>query len=143
MNFDWINKNIAVGTEVFEADIPILLSKGFGAVLDMRAEASHNPNKLKSLGIVYKRIPVIDMQVPTIDQMLEGVYFLDDCMANGLKVYVHCKYGRGRSAVMVIAYLIKGGMTPIDAYQLVKERRPEADPTLMQIYGLKQFERVI
>jgi len=143
MNFNWVTKNIALGTEFQEYEIPYLVNSGFGAVLDLRAEACTEARKLRGFGLVYKRIPVMDNCAPSLNQYLEGIVFLDSNINNGDKVYVHCKEGRGRSATMVIAYLIKSGMAPIDAYQLVKERREEANPTLIQVYSLKQFERVI
>lgn len=143
MNFNWITKNIALGTEFADNEIHMLVNNGIGAVLDLRSESYANMMKLKAMGIVYKRIPVMDNFSPNLSQFLDGVEYLDKCMNNGLRVYVHCMAGKGRSAVMVIAYLIKNGMAPIDAYSLVKERRPEANPSLQQILGIKQFERVI
>lgn len=47
-------------------------------------------------------------------------------LAEGKKIYIHCKAGRGRSAMCVLAYLIKyKEMSYDDALALVKKARPQ------------------
>jgi dual specificity MAP kinase phosphatase len=48
---------------------------------------------------------------------------MDECLQKG-SVYVHCRLGRGRAPMVVIAYLISKGLTLETAYQTVYDVRP-------------------
>lgn len=46
----------------------------------------------------------------------------------GRKVYAHCAGGVHRGVTMGAAILIAQGMSPLSAMELIKEKRPQADP---------------
>ena len=49
--------------------------------------------------------------------------------AAGRTVYVHCSIGINRSPTVVIAWLVRhGGLSLDEAWQLVRERRPQVMP---------------
>lgn len=57
--------------------------------------------------------------------------FVDCAKRAGCRVMVHCVAGRSRSATLVIAYLMRSmRMTLIDAFFLVKSRRPIVFPNV-------------
>lgn len=51
--------------------------------------------------------PTLDFQAPALDDLCEGVRVVEGARALNHSVYVHCKAGKGRSATMVAAFLIK------------------------------------
>lgn len=54
----------------------------------------------------------------------EAIEFIDDAMASGGKVLVHCLAGISRSATITIAYLMeRHSMTIEDAIKTVKQNR--------------------
>lgn len=54
------------------------------------------------------QLPVADLTAPTFEQIRDGVNFIDESITSkDSVVYVHCKAGRGRSAVIIAAYMIK------------------------------------
>ncbi|CAG7836178.1 unnamed protein product [Allacma fusca] len=54
----------------------------------------------------------------------EATEFIDNALATGGKVLVHCREGISRSATLVIAYLMmKKGMTAKEAVRLVRNKR--------------------
>lgn len=54
------------------------------------------------------RLSTVDLTgVPTLENLQKGVEFILRHRACGNSVYVHCKAGRSRSAIMVAAYLIQ------------------------------------
>jgi protein-tyrosine phosphatase len=60
----------------------------------------------------------------------------------GRSVLVYCKQGRHRSVAMVCCILIGQGYSADDAMQLVKEKRPAADPGARHIQRrIRKFER--
>lgn len=84
------------------------------------------PAEWREKGVQVHQISAVDYAPLTSQQIEEGVAFLADQLANGETVYVHCKAGRGRSAAIVIAYLMQyQGFTLDDAIAFVKERRPQ------------------
>lgn len=96
------------------------------------------------------RCNVEDSRTPeNIDAFRQKLYptvaFIENQIANGKTVYVHCYWGLMRSATVVAAYLIKTrGMTPEEAKRFVKERRPKALSSLYNYNELLQefYERV-
>lgn len=59
--------------------------------------------------VVHKHIEACDFIGVPPAQLHEGVEFLKERIDEGQRVYVHCKAGRGRSASVVLAYLLKHG----------------------------------
>jgi protein-tyrosine phosphatase len=107
--------------------------------------------QLKQLGIRlvinmrFSRRPVLDtteapiklLWLPTIDspffpmpidKLIQGTRAALDTIRKGGGVYVHCAYGRHRSVVMGACILIAQGMSIQEALELIKKRRPSADP---------------
>jgi len=62
---------------------------------------------------------------PCQEKLKRGVDFILNEMPSTSSVYVHCKAGRTRSATLVGCYLMAStGMTPEEAVQHMKKRRP-------------------
>lgn len=54
-------------------------------------------------------------------------------LAAGDRLLVHCHAGKSRSPAMAIGILVQSGMTPEEAYQQVKQVRPELIPNRLMI----------
>lgn len=81
----------------------------------------------KQYGIAYMAITSPDHQPLNVLKMDRCANFIHDQMNAGKKVYVHCRAGRGRSAMAVAAYLIKyRNYTVEQAENLIKARRRSA-----------------
>lgn len=61
----------------------------------------------KKAGIRQYILPSPDFIPPPFDVLDEGAKILDRHLSNSERVYVHCKSGVGRSASVVLAYLLK------------------------------------
>ena len=69
------------------------------------------------------------------------VSFIHRHVQGGRVVYIHCKAGRGRSTVVLVAYLAQHRQTSVaDAYALVKSRRPHVSLHPKQKRILREFE---
>ena len=91
-------------------------------------------------GVEQMIFPVEDFNRPTPEQFDEACAFLDQHMALGNTVYVHCKAGRGRSCAVVCCYLVHRGMTAEQAMAFVKEHRPHVSLGESQQAAVKAFE---
>ena len=80
----------------------------------------------KKNGIAHKQIQAIDFLPLTPEAIKEGIEYLAESLESGHTVYVHCKAGRGRSAAIVIAYLMQYHELSFDeAFALVQTARPQ------------------
>jgi len=128
MEVTWVSEDIALSGVI---DDYSLLDK-FDIVINCKKEKHDDIEKLTDMGISYFWIPMFDGDAPTIHQM-------DVCLSImrvnlGQRILVHCNEGRGRSAVMVMAYLVVTfGYTVDEAFNLVVKKRP--------IVGLRQPQR--
>jgi rhodanese-related sulfurtransferase len=112
------------GAPTYRRDYQALLTLRITAVLDLRAERSDDIGFLDRHGITHRKIRVPDVTAPNEDALAEAVDWIDAQLADGRTVLVHCAKGRGRSAAVVAAYLMKAdGMSFDEARRLLKSRR--------------------
>eukprot|EP01129_Flabellula_baltica_P010747 TRINITY_DN4578_c0_g1_i1.p1 TRINITY_DN4578_c0_g1~~TRINITY_DN4578_c0_g1_i1.p1 ORF type:complete len:394 (-),score=77.46 TRINITY_DN4578_c0_g1_i1:32-1213(-) len=77
-------------------------------------------------GVTQLHVPTQDFKTLGYDSIQRGVEFIHWNISNGRSTYVHCKAGRGRSALIVMCYLVKyHQMTAEDAYITVKSERQQ------------------
>ena len=65
--------------------------------------------------IQFERLPIRDVDVPTVAQMQRILDTIDDANAAGQAVYVHCLGGKGRTGTVVGCYLARHGLAVGDA----------------------------
>ncbi len=118
----------------FHNDLKALKKEGIGAVLSM-VEPFENHSKgwisspitlsqWKEAGVKQLQIPMEDFGTGPIPDVEKGVEFIRWNVLNNRSVYVHCKAGRGRSALVVMAYLIKyENLSAKQALALVQSQR--------------------
>ena len=109
----------------YPRDYAFLLERGIGAVVDIRAERDDDVAFLTQHNIHYLKLRVPDVSAPPPEVIEAGVAFIQQQMANGRAVYVHCAKGRGRSATLVAGYLMKyEGLDFAGAKALMGQKRP-------------------
>lgn len=85
------------------------------------------PNKWKDAGVKQLQLPTPDFETISTETIEKGVAFIHENIQKGISVYVHCKAGRGRSALIEMCYLIKHqGHTADTAFALIKSQRKQA-----------------
>jgi protein-tyrosine phosphatase len=90
------------------------------------------------------RLPSIDSPFTPIPLFLlrRGVSAALPVLEAGGRVLVYCRAGRHRSVAMMCCILVAQGMTSAEAMELVKARRPRADPHAFYIASrIRAFER--
>jgi len=89
LNLSWITDALAVGGAFRAQDVRRLRAQGVTAILDLRAEASDDPDLLAQHGIEFLRLPTPDTYPPTPEDLDRGVEWVLDRQAAGHKVFVH------------------------------------------------------
>jgi hypothetical protein len=89
----------------------------------------------------YRSLPVLDATAPTDEQLRSAAVWIADGVAVG-PVYVHCALGHGRSACVVIAYLLSVGSvgTAAEGVRLLRSLRPGVRLHPAQLSVLRRFE---
>ena len=106
-----------------ERRIGPLLDAGFNAFLDL-TEAGELPPYEGYLpeGVDYVRRPITDHGVPPDNAfMAEILATLDELLAEGRRVYLHCRAGIGRTGTVVACHLIEQGLAPDAALARLNE----------------------
>ena len=83
-------------------------------------------------------------EAPSVTKLQKGVDFINDIVEKDpeASIYVHCKAGRTRSATLVGCYLMaKNGMTPEEAVEVMRNRRPHILLHTKQWEALREFHQ--
>lgn len=103
----------------------------------------NTPVKLKDWnesGIEMKHIQAVDFLPLKRSEIDEGVEYLNNVLKEGHSIYVHCKAGRGRSATIVIVYLMKYHQLSFEeAFSFVKKQRPQINLNTQQRQAILDY----
>lgn len=124
--FDQITPNLWLGGAPSEQrDYDYIHQQGIRAVVNIRAERADETEFYDKHDITHIRFMVPDVTVPDEDIISDAVAWMKAQIDDGRTVLVHCAKGRGRSATLVAAYLMREeGMTFEEANSLMKSQRP-------------------
>lgn len=129
MNFSLITPDLFIGTTPSTKDYNQLRDLGVRLVINMRFSIAPRPDRhhtpIQTLWLRSIDSPFFPI---AIHKLIRGVQPALDVICSGGKVYAHCAYGRHRGAAMGACLLIAQGMDPYDAMELIKSKRPQADP---------------
>ena len=73
----------------------------------------------------HRRFPIRDFGVPTREQMDEILATVDELLAEGRTVYLHCRGGVGRTGTTVACWHVRHGRTPDEALAVVSPETEE------------------
>jgi dual specificity MAP kinase phosphatase len=110
---------------------------GIKSIIDLRED--HEKSKVSiPHEISYYSFSIKDDSAPESTSFHILASLMDECLQKG-NIYVHCRLGRGRAPMVVIAYLISKGLTLENAYQTVYDVRPYTYLNLIQKKSLYDF----
>lgn len=141
LNMSWVTPQLAVGGRVRPNDIGRLARSGVTAVVDTRSEHQDDEQALGAEGIRLLYLPTPDTHPLTLEDLRRGSEWVNERLAEGDRVLIHCEHGVGRSVLLTAASLVAGGMPAHDAVDLIQRRRWQAAPNHRQIVRLQEFER--
>lgn len=133
-----ITPQLYVGGQHYAKGWHAMQAEGITAIVNLRE--LHHDDLAKGIGGAYHlHLPTRDNTPPTLDDLVRGVRFIAEHIAQGRKVYVHCGVGVGRAPTQAAAYLVSTGMSAREAVRTIKRVRPFIHMTPMQHAQLEAF----
>ncbi len=136
----------------------VFLQAGFNSFVDLTRDNELMPYepflyeqaRIAGADAAYCRFPIRDRGLPSVKTMKAILDELDQLLAEGKKVYLHCWGGVGRTGTVVGCYLVRHGLTGEQALAQLAEwwksspkqslhpRSPETDKQVKFILNWKE-----
>jgi len=137
-----VDDHLILGALPFRYLVKELHGQGVRAVVNTCEEYAGPLREYEQYGIQQLRVPTVDFTIPAPDSVDQAVHFMSDYIDRGETVYVHCKAGRGRSATVVLCWLIHTkGLTPDQAQAYLQAKRPQVVKYLYRRQVVQDFYR--
>ena len=119
-----------------EEDVERLEALSVDAVFNLCEDAEYPEDRrtrvaaaLAEAGIEEHRMPLIDYGGLSADRIEHAVNEIVGLLDDGRRVYLHCRAGWQRSAVIAAAVImVREGQPPLDALSTLRRRKPNAEP---------------
>ena len=105
--WDVVDDTVVMGAMPLPQHAPQLFALGVRGVVNLCEEYEGPLAAYRARGLTQLHLPTIDFTAPSYEHVTRGVAFIREHAARGEKVYVHCKAGRGRSATLVLCWLME------------------------------------
>jgi hypothetical protein len=110
--------------------IAALLQAGFDTFIDLTGPGETVPYEPilrqeaedDGMQIFYQRFAIADYGLPDRQQMQAILDYIDQAIANGRKIYLHCQGGIGRTGTTVGCYLVRHGLSGQQALEQLAAR---------------------
>ncbi len=137
------NKAHAVEIQTLGVGAVCAIIEDFEADLETFMSVPVKESKWSEKGIAYRRFSCPDMTAPSLELIEDAIRWIHERTQEGKKVYIHCKAGRGRSALILICTLIRyQGLSFKEAYDLVSAERSVVTLLPSQQKRIREFEAI-
>lgn len=122
-----------------DEDAEFLEQEGIRVLVSL-TEKPPDGDTLAAHAIEQEHLPIQDYAPPSLDQMATFVALVEEEVARGNPVGVHCTAGLGRSGTMAAAYLVSTGVSADDAITTIRKLRPGSIETSEQEDAVRRFD---
>lgn len=126
-----------VGGQQYRHGLARMAALGIGATLSLREKTDDTARDVALERHLW--LPAMDDTPPTLEQLTQATEFIRQIINEGTGVYVHCMAGVGRAPTTAAAYLVSTGLTPAEAWALIRRARPFIRPKPIQFEQVDRF----
>jgi len=138
VNFSWIRAGKVAGMGMPYANAwDALRQEGIGAVLTLTERAPVGDPE--AAGLRKLHVPLVDFGTPSLEDLDRCVTWIDEQLAEGRAVVVHCFAGLGRTGTVLAAWLVREGLKPEAAVAEIRRLRPGSLETGGQVDAVRRF----
>jgi len=136
-----IEPNLFLACRMSGKHVDLLNDNNIDAILDVTAEFDGLDWTAYQEDYRYLNIPVLDHTSPTPEQLMLGINFIQQQVDDNKNVVVHCALGRGRSVLVVAAYLLakNPSLTVKEALNQINDIRQTARLNKNQMAALQKI----
>ena len=136
----WVTYHLAIAPQPWRHEWPAIHDAGVRCILDLRSQTQDDFQTIESLSMTFRHAPIVDGESPDQETLLELTDWVLDQQSSCGPVLMHCREGRGRSAMIAWAVLVRMGVALPEAYRAVRQARGEAVALSdEQVSALEQF----
>jgi atypical dual specificity phosphatase len=137
---DWIDEGRLLACAYPRRRVALagLAERGVQVIVNLH-ERTHGPTRLAPHGITEIHLPVRDFTAPSPEVLERGVAEIEQALAAGKAVAVHCGGGLGRTGTLLACYLVSQGMSTVDAIARVRRLRPGSIETREQVNAILAY----
>jgi protein-tyrosine phosphatase len=141
MRYSKVTPQIYVGPQIRIPGKRALMNDGIHTSVNMRIEFD---DRSKGFDLPsHCHLPTVDDLAPSMEQLFQGVNFIQREVGAGGKVYIHCTGGIGRAPTMAAAYLISQGDSLEQALERIRTVRPFINLSDEQRRQLDRFAEIM
>eukprot|EP01036_Dinobryon_divergens_P026304 gene26304-34931_t len=113
-----INETLSMGSlPISQSDVRCLREKGVRVVVNLCRESTGPVEEYAKENITQIRLRTPDLCEPSYADVVRGISYARGCLqsqgsSSGGRVFVHCKAGRGRSALFALCFLLASAPPP-------------------------------
>jgi protein-tyrosine phosphatase len=112
------------GERLYGGCYPGEIPEGVDFVVDLTEEGELPPYAREPYE--YRRMPIRDFSVPSEEELRAILDAIDEALADGHTVFVHCRGGIGRTGTVIGCWLRRHGASAEEAFAQL-DGRPETD----------------
>ena len=120
-------------------DLQALVKVGVDYLVCLEEQETVSRALASELGIEICHFPIQDMKKPGLEETDNLITHIEQKIRLGKCIAVHCKAGLGRTGTIIASYLIKNGMTPIEATRKVRCMDPRMIQSEEQECFIEEF----